>query len=329
MADAGMTTQIFSAVSAEPDLELLEAVRAQARAFGPDAVVGIGGGSAMDLAKLVAGLADVDRPAAEFFTPNTVPPRRPRLICLPTTSGTGSEVSPNAIVLDRAEQLKKAIISPYLMPDAAFVDPLLTLTVPPAVTAATGADALTHCLEAYANRFAHPMVDAYALKGIELVGAYLARAVADGSDVEAREGMSLASLLGGLCLGPVGTGAVHALAYPLGGEFHVAHGLSNALLLPHVMKHNLPAMPERYADVAIALGATPADTPAETARRGLDRLAALYRECGLDTSLSDLGVPEGALPGMAQSAMKVTRLLKNNPAEITVADAEAIYRAAY
>ena len=200
------------------------------------------------------------------------------------------------------------------------------LTVPPAVTAATGADALTTAWRPPTGSHT-PWWMPTPSRASELVGAYLARAVAMAAtwklvrDVPGQPSRAVP--------GRKGTGAVHALAYPLGGEFHVAHGLSNALLLPHVMKHNLPAMPERYADVAIALGATPADTPAETARRGLDRLAALYRECGLDTSLSDLGVPEGALPGMAQSAMKVTRLLKNNPAEITVADAEAIYRAAY
>ncbi|NPV07765.1 MAG: iron-containing alcohol dehydrogenase [Anaerolineae bacterium] len=329
LADEGIAAEVFSEVLTEPDLEMLEEVRIRARAFGPDGVVGVGGGSALDLAKLVAALVDADGEAREFLGTDRIPARRSRLVCLPTTSGTGSEVSPNAILLDRADQLKKAAISPYLMPDAAYVDPLLTLSVPPSVTAATGLDALTHCIEAYANRFAHPAVDVYALKGIELTGSNLARAVANGGDVEAREGMSLASLFGGLCLGPVGTGAVHALAYPLGGEFHVAHGLSNALLLPHVLEHNLPAMPERYADVALALGAERAGTPEETARRGLTRLRDLYRECGLDTSLSELGVPESAIPRMARSAMEVTRLLKNNPREVTIADAEAIYRAAY
>src|SRR5439155_10799310 len=140
--------------------------------------------------------------------------RKTYLACLPTTAGTGSEVSPNAILMDESDQLKKGVISPHLMPDAAYIDPMLTLGAPPAVTAATGIDALTHCIEAYANKFAHPMIDLYALEGIRLIGDNLARAVADGSNIEARTHLALASMYGGMCLGPVNTGAVHALAYP-------------------------------------------------------------------------------------------------------------------
>src|SRR5262249_48336492 len=158
------------------------------------------------------------------------------LVCLPTTAGTGSEVSPNAILLDEADQLKKGVVSPYLVPDAAYVDPQLTRSVPPSVTAATGLDALTHCIEAYANKFAHPAVDLYALQGVGIIAQNLLRAVRNGGDMEARTELSLGSFYGGLCLGPVNTAAVHALAYPLGGQFHVAHGVSNAVLLPHVIR---------------------------------------------------------------------------------------------
>ena len=140
------------------------------------------------------------------------------------------------------------------MPDAAYVDPMLTLSVPPAVTAATGMDALTHCIEAYANKFAHPMIDPIALEGIRLIARNLARAVEHGNDVAARTAVALGSLYGGMCLGPVNTAAVHALSYPLGSEFHVAHGVSNAVLLPHVLEFNLPAAPQRYADIAVAHG---------------------------------------------------------------------------
>jgi alcohol dehydrogenase class IV len=161
-------------------------------------------------------------------------------------------------------------------------------------------DALIHCIEAYANRFAHPMVDLYALQGMKLIGASLLQAVERGDDVEARTNMALGSLYGGLCLGPVNTAAVHALAYPLGGEFHIAHGVSNAVLLPHVLEFNLPASPERYAQVALALGAKAAASPLETAQHGVDRI----RDLGLQCS-------------------------KNNLRELTLADAEAIYRAAF
>src|SRR6185312_1331641 len=179
------------------------------------------------------------------------------LICLPTTSGTGSEVSPNALLLDENTQSKKAVISPHLVPDAAFIDPALTLTVPAPVTAATGLDALTHCIEAYANRFAHPLVDTWALDGIRHIAAHLATAVREPANLEARTHLALGSLYGGLCLGPVNTAAVHALSYPLGSRHHIAHGHSNAILLPHVLRFNVPAAFGRYAEVALALGVSP------------------------------------------------------------------------
>jgi alcohol dehydrogenase class IV len=251
------------------------------------------------------------------------------LVCLPTTAGTGAEVSPNAILLDEADELKKGVVSPHLVPDAAFIDPLLTHSVPPAVTAATGLDALTHCIEAFANKFAHPAVDVYALQGIRLIAANLERAVRNGKDVEARAALALGSLYGGLCLGPVNTAAVHALAYPLGGRFHIAHGVSNAVLLPHVLRFNLPAAPERYAEVAVALGIARNGSHESTAESGLGWLAQLSRACGVPQTLTALNVPRTAIPALASSAMQVQRLLKNNPRPVTEADAVQIYEATY
>lgn len=325
----GASVTIYSGVATEPAVSTFEGAMEAARQAEPDAVIGLGGGSAMDVAKLVAALYDGRQGVREVFGIGKLASRPLYLACLPTTAGTGSEVSPNAILLDEAEELKKGIVSPHLVPDAAYVDPMLTVTMPPAVTAATGLDALTHCAEAYANRFAHPIVDLYALQGIRLIAANVVRAVERGDDLEARTNMALGSLYGGFCLSPVNTAAVHALAYPLGGEFHVAHGVSNAVLLPHVLRFNLPAAPERYAEVALALGAKAGDSDLETAQRGLDRLFELCRECGIPAGMSELGVPEAAIPRMAEAAMKVTRLLKNNRRELTVADAEAIYRSAY
>jgi alcohol dehydrogenase class IV len=333
LADAlkkgGASVTIYPEIATEPAIATFEAAMEAAREAKPDAVIGLGGGSAMDVAKLVAALYNGQQSVREVFGIGKLTSRTLHLACLPTTAGTGSEVSPNAILLDEADQLKKGVVSPHLVPDAAYVDPLLTLTLPPAVTAATGMDALTHCIEVYANRFAHPMIDLYALEGIRLIAANLLQAVENGDDVEARANMALGSLYGGLGLAPVNTAAVHALAYPLGGEFHVAHGVSNAVLLPHVLRFNLSAAPERYAQVALALGVEAGDSDLGTAQRGLDRLTELSRECGIPGGLSELGVPAEAIPRMAQSAMKVTRLLKNNLREVTVADAEAIYRAAY
>ena len=329
LENGGAHVAIHSEIVTEPSVNMFEAALAAARATEPDVVIGLGGGSSMDVAKLVAALYDGQQSVREVFGSDVLASRALYLACLPTTAGTGSEVSPIAILLDEAQDLKKAVISPHLTADVAYVDPLLTVTVPPAVTAATGLDALTHCVEAYANRFAHPMIDLYALQGIRLISANLLRAVEKGDDVEARTNMSLGSLYGGLCLAPVNTAAVHALSYPLGSVFHVAHGISNAVLLPHVLRFNLSAAPERYAQMALALGTDAGSSVVETAQRGVDRISELFQQCGIPARLSELGVPEEAIPGMAQSAMSVTRLLKNNLRELSAADAEAIYRAAY
>ena len=294
-----------------------------------EAVLGVGGGSALDVAKLAAALANGTQRVEEVFGINLLKGRTLPLVCLPTTAGTGSEVSPNAILLDESDQLKKGVVSPHLVPDAAIVDPLLTVSVPPAVTAATGLDALTHCIEAFANKFAHPAVDVFAMEGIRLISSHLLRAVRDGGDLEARSSMALGSLYGGLCLGPVNTAAVHALAYPLGSRFHVAHGVSNAVLLPHVLRFNLEAAPERYARVARGLGIAGKDSASDTAEAGLEALAELSRACGVAQRLSDLGIPREALPSMAKAAMQVTRLLKNNLRPVTEGDALAIYEASY
>lgn len=326
---AGLKAAVYDGIAGEPTITMFEACLKAAEQVNPDVVIGLGGGSALDVSKLVAALLHSTQKIREVFGIGYLKSRSTYLACLPTTAGTGSEVSPNAILLDEEDELKKGVISPFLVPDAAYVDPTLTFTMPPSVTASTGLDALTHCIEAYTNKCAHPMVDLYALEGIRLVGAYLARAVKNGNDLEARENMARASVYGGLCLGPVNTAAVHALSYPLGGEFHIAHGLSNALLLPHVMRFNAAAAPERCAEVAIALGVKPAGSAAETAAKGAQRVYKLAVECGVTMNLAELNIPETCVPHMAEAAMKVQRLLKNNPRELTLQDAEAIYRATY
>jgi alcohol dehydrogenase len=316
-------------IDREPTREMFEQVLTVARKENVEAVLGIGGGSAIDVAKLVAALARGTQTASQVFGINLLANRALPLVCLPTTAGTGAEVSPNAILLDEADELKKGVVSPHLVPDAAFIDPLLTLTVPPAVTAATGLDALTHCIEAFANKFAHPAVDVYALQGIRLIAANLERAVRNGRDPEARANLALGSFYGGLCLGPVNTAAVHALSYPLGGRFHIAHGVSNALLLPHVLRFNLPAAPERYAEVAVALGIPRNGSSESTAEHGVKLLVQLSLACAVPQRLSDLKIPRDAIPAMAKSAMQVQRLLKNNPRPVTETDAVQIYEASF
>jgi len=317
-----VTVEIAMGVPPEPTTGCAEKMRASARSFCPDLVLAVGGGSVLDVAKLVAAIHDRPEPITSFYGINILAGRRTALVCVPTTAGTGSEVSPNALLLDEATIAKKAVISPALIPDAAFIDPALMLSLPPALTATTGIDALTHCLETFANLVAHPVVDIRSLEGVRLIGANLARAVREGTDLGARSAVALGSLYGGLGLGPVNTAGVHALAYPLGGEFHLAHGLSIALLLPHVVRFNLPAMPDRHAALAEALGAASVE--------GLpDRLEQLITDCGITAGLSAHGIPRDALPRIADAGLGVTRLLKNNPREITRSDALRIYEAAF
>jgi len=324
-----LTVVTAAPVDSEPTCGMFEEMLVAARHDNIEAVLGIGGGSAIDVAKLLAALTRGKQTVAEVFGINLLASRALPLVCLPTTSGTGAEVSPNAILLDEASALKKGVVSPHLVPDAAFIDPLLTLTVPPGVTAATGLDALTHCIEAFANKFAHPAVDIYALQGVRLIATHLERAVGNGQDLEARAAMALGSYYGGLCLGPVNTGAVHALSYPLGGRFHIAHGVANSLLLPHVIRFNAPAAVERYAEVALALGVSPGANAAATAERGVEFLAQLSRDCGVPQTLSQLKIPRDAIPSLAQAALQVQRLLKNNLRPVTEPDAVAIYEAAF
>ena len=326
---AGTNVEVYQDITAEPTLNDFNSIVEQARRFGADSVAGIGGGCVLDVAKLVAAFAQSDQQAADCFGTGLIRQKGLWLACLPTTAGTGSEVSPNAILLDERDHLKKGIVSPFLLADAAYVDPKLTWTVPAKVTADTGMDALTHCIEAYTNKFAHPAVDIYALQGIRLIAAHLERAVSDGRDVEAREALAFGSLYGGLCLGPVNTAAVHALSYPLGGEFHIPHGLSNAILLPSVMKFNTPASPKRYAEVAVAMGCQPGQTDEETAQRGVDFIYRLAAAVGIPDKLTALGIPQTAVDGMARAAMQVQRLLKNNPREVTEQDARDIYNSLY
>lgn len=326
---AGIAINVHDGIRQEPSVNEFKEILAVAVAFEADSVAGIGGGSVMDVAKLVAALVGSEQKVEELFGIGFVKGRKCWLACMPTTAGTGSEVSPNAILLDERDQLKKGIVSPYLLADVAYVDPQLTITVPPRITAETGMDALTHCIEAYTNKFAHPTVDMYALMGIKLIAANLLRAVKDGNDVEARESLLLGSMYGGLCLGPVNTAAVHALSYPIGGEFHLSHGLSNAILLPSVMCFNSSANWTKYAEVALACGAAQGADEMETAMNGVEWVAKLSRDCGIPTTLTELGIPRDAVDRMAKAAMEVQRLLKNNPREVTEADAKAIYETLY
>lgn len=320
---------IDTSIVAEPTFSDFEQLMKKISPFNPDVVIGIGGGSVLDIAKLVAAQLGNKQQLKDYVGIGLLKGRKKKLICVPATSGTGSEVSPNAILVDDADNQKKGIISPYLVPDIVYVDPLLTVSVPPSITAATGMDALTHCLEAYTNKFAQPFIDMYAYEGMRLIAANIVTAVNDGTNVEAREKVAMGSLLGGFCLGPVNTAGVHALSYPLGSMYHLPHGLSNALLLPYVMEYNIVSAAERYADVAVALGCKREEDAWTTAKAGVARIKELNAACGIPASLKDVGVKEETIPQMAMEAMKIQRLLKNNPREINEQAAAAILKSAF
>ena len=313
----------------EPTFADFEKLMERVGPFDPDLVIGIGGGSVLDIAKLVAAQLDNEQQLRDYVGIGLLKGRKKKLVCVPATSGTGSEVSPNAILVDDTDSQKKGIISPFLVPDIVYVDPLLTLSVPPAITATTGLDALTHCLEAYTNKFSQPFIDLYAYEGMRLIAANIATAVKEGSNIEAREKVAMGSLRGGFCLGPVNTAGVHALSYPLGSMFHLAHGLSNALLLPYMMEYNIPAATKKYAEVAVALGCERQADDEVTACAGVRRIKELIKDCGIPARLQNVNVPESAIPQMAADSMKIERLLKNNPRTITEQDAIEIYKAAF
>lgn len=317
---------VYGEVKAEPDTGDLDRVLAAARSAKADLIVGFGGGSAMDLAKLAAVLSGSSQRLADVVGAGKVAgPREVALAQVPTTSGTGSEAGIRALVTDPETKAKLAVESLHMLADIAVIDPALTFTVPPRVTAATGVDALAHCVEAFTNRKAHAAIDVYAIEGMRLVGRYLARAVGDGGDAEARAGLSLASLYGGYCLGPVNTAGGHALAYPLGTRWHVAHGAANALIFPHVLAFNTPAAPEKTRAVLAAMGLP----ETEDIRTVFDAAHEFCASLGIEMMLRQLGVLANDLGTMADEAFAIRRLLDNNPRELSRADILAIYEAAY
>lgn len=324
LRDAGVAVQIFSDVMADPTEAAVHAAAAQAR--GCNGVIGLGGGSSMDVAKLAAMLAGCDQPLADAFgVGNATGPRLP-LMLVPTTAGTGSEVTPISIITTGTHE-KMGVVSPVILPDIALLDPELTYGLPGPATAATGIDAMVHAIEAYASASPNnnPISRGLAVQALQLMGPALERAVHDG-DPQARADMLLGSMLAGQAFANSPVAAVHALAYPLGGHYHIPHGLSNALVLPHVLRFNAQTAPAPYTELAPHLFP---DQPGLSADGFADALADLSQRCGLDPSLRAHGVTHNHLPMLAEDAMKQTRLLINNPREVTYDDALAIYEAAY
>jgi alcohol dehydrogenase len=321
----GLEVFIRTTISSEPTVGTFLSVLKEAEENRIDSVIGIGGGSVLDVSKLLAAMYLSGQKLDSVFGSDKILGRKLFLACLPTTAGTGSEVSPNCILLDEDVHLKKGIISPFLLPDVTYIDPILTHTCPPGITASTGVDALTHCIEAYANKNANSITDLYALEGIRLIFGQLAVAFENGNNSKARRDVSLGSMYGGLCLGPVNTAAVHALAYPLGSKYSIPHGVSNALLLSQVLDYNLSEGISRYAAIARSIGVDSERSEQATAIEGVRRIKELCCKLGIPDKLTAFNVPVDDVPDLARSAMSVQRLLQNNLREVTQEEAEEIY----
>ena len=326
---AGVEVTLFDQVQADPPEEIV--LQAAQQALGKTGVIGFGGGSSLDVAKLAALLAASNQPLAEAYgIGNAQRPRLP-LVLVPTTAGTGSEVTPISIVTTGASE-KMGVVSPLLLPDMALLDPELTLGLPAHVTAATGIDAMVHAIEAYAsvNANNNPISRALAVEALGLMGRMLLRAVQKPDDLEARTGMLLGSMLAGQAFANSPVAAVHALAYPIGGHYKVPHGLSNALVLPHVLRFNAQVAPQAYAALLPhVFPDLPAMSVAEAALQFAESMADLSRACGLEQGLRDMGIAREALPILARDAMNQTRLLVNNPRPVDEAAALKIYEAAW
>jgi len=319
---AGREVLIVDDVVADPPEDMVLAATERAREFGAQLVIGFGGGSSMDTAKLVALLLGCDQPLDQMYGVNQVRGGRLPLILIPTTAGTGSEVTPISVVTV-GETSKMGVNDPVLYGDLAVLDAALTLGLPRHVTAATGIDAMVHGIEAYTSAIEkNPVSDALALAGLEKLHGAIERACLDGSDIEAREDMLLGALLTGQAFANAPVGAVHALAYPLGGIFHVPHGLSNSLMLPPVLRYNAASAEPLYVQVAEHLDLAGASTDALVAE--MERIAEVV---GIETRLTQVGVSHNDLPRLAEDAMKVERLLKNNPRPMTLDAAKACYEA--
>jgi alcohol dehydrogenase class IV len=332
LQQTGITVTLFDQVEADPSVDTLMAAVDKARQIDATGIVGFGGGSSMDVAKLTALLVGSNENLAEVWgVDNAQGPRLP-LVLIPTTAGTGSEVTPIAIMTIGQDE-KRGVSSAVILPDVAILDPLLTTSLPASITAATGIDAMVHAIEGYASRGTNnnPISKILATQSLSLLGANLELAVTDGTNIKARGAMLLGSMLAGMAFANSPVAAVHALAYPIGGTFHVPHGLSNALVLPHVLRFNASEAAPDYAELAplIFPDIDTARNSQEVCAEFIERLAALSATVGLPQKLREVGITRGDLPSIASDAMKQIRLLVNNPRKVTEQDALAIYQAAW
>jgi alcohol dehydrogenase class IV len=327
----GVAWTVNTDIAPEPTLQNIQEVYENAvKPNRFDALIGIGGGSVLDAVKVLSVMKTNTISIAQMLGTDMIPNPGLRTVLIPSTSGTGSEVTPNAIVTLPEQQLKIGIVSRHLLPQLVIIDPALTLGLPQSITAATGMDAFTHALESYISNKANPISDMFALESIRLISHSIADAYHEGARMKAREAMIVGSMYGGMALASAGTAAVHALAYPLGGKFGIPHGVANAMLMPHVMEVNLDAIVPRLAVVAEAMGLARSGCGAaqegRAAERVIEHIRFLTRELNIPQNLADYGVSDRDVGGLATAASKVTRLLNNNPKLIGINEMERIYR---
>ena len=321
---------LYDKVTPEPGLKLADQGLRLAQKNKADCVVGVGGGSALDIAKAISILLTNGGKAEDYLGLGKIKLQGVPKIMIPTTAGTGAEVTFTAVFINEKTNSKGGMNGDPLYPDAAILDPLLTLSLPPHVTAATGIDAFTHALEAFVSTQAHTISDMYALEAIGLISNNLRLAYANGTNLEARSAMLLGSLLGGKALATAGVGLVHAMAYPLGGMFNTAHGLANAVLLPYVVEYNIIGCPEKFATVAQIMGYETDGLPLhEAAHLAVEAIHQLNADIGIPNSLAALDIPANKIPEMAKIALTVTRPVENNPRKPTEEDVIAVYEAAF
>ncbi|MDQ0915548.1 alcohol dehydrogenase class IV [Paenibacillus sp. V4I5] len=327
LKQAGISSRCITEVKPEPTVDNIRAVFANISAEPVDLLIGIGGGSVLDATKLFSVLLTNPVDLQSMIGTDLVSQPGIPTVLVPTTSGTGSEVTPNAIVTVPEEELKVGVISRHLLPKLVIIDPVLTVSLPQPITAATGMDAFTHALESYISNKANPISDMFALESIRLIAESLVHAYHTGSDLEAREKMLLGSMYGGMALSAAGTAAVHALAYPLGGKFNISHGVANSMLLPHVMAYNMDAISGRLDNVAQAMGL-------QMEKRGgkdssdlvIEQIFEWTSDMHIPQNLREFGITERDVDDLAVAASKVTRLLNNNPKPLDLESIKSVYR---
>jgi len=329
LEQAGMAVMVYSDVVADPPEGVVLAAVEQARQHGTDIVIGLGGGSSMDVAKLIAVLAASEQPLAAIYGIGNVKGQRLPLVQIPTTAGTGSEVT-NIAIVTTGESTKMGVVAPQLYADMAILDATLTLGLPAHVTAATGIDAMVHAIEAFTSKHKkNPMSDVLARQALALLSANLIKVCENGQDLTARQAMLLGACLAGQAFSNAPVAAVHALAYPIGGIFHVPHGLSNSLVLPHVLRFNLPEASAQYAELAGIIVPHAEGSEEARAEALIVAMQQIARTTGIETTLQQVGIKESDLDRLADEAMLQTRLLGNNPRTVTRDDARAIYANAF